>query len=225
MYYEHLVEKIEDFVCFYTPCVITLVGPSNTGKSVLLAGILEKQDTIFEHKPKKIIFVYSEWQDLYEKISANKKINIRFVRELDETICDEFDKNEHTLLICDDFQMQIRENPLIARLCVQMSHHRNVTLILVLQNYFFGSKSSDLDIRRSTQYCVFTKSLQDMQMIRAFAVKTFPNKVKEFMEIYNDAVTTKKYGHLLIDSHMQTPQNLRLRANILSECPTIYTIK
>ena len=50
--------------------------------------------------------------------------------------------------------------------------------------------------------------------ICTLAKQMFPNRVKYLMESFRDA-TSKPNGNLLIDCHQLTPENVRVRTNIL----------
>ena len=59
-------------------------------------------------------------------------------------------------------------------------------------------------------------------MIRRLAAQLYPGKVEKFMQIYEDAVSRKAYGQLLVDCHVETDPCLRLRTDILNQFPAIY---
>ena len=220
------MEEEIDFVPFRSPSLCVIAGASASGKTQLMIGILKRLHQMFHPVPDQIFFMYSQnkmqYEDLTEKTLGRP---IEFINELDEEIYKKFNPDISSLLIVDDFQQQIATSPLIGKLATALCHHKNVTLFLLLQNYFFGSKSSSLDIRRSTQYTIFTKSLQDKQMIRTFASRCYPMQIKEFIKIYDDAMGQSLYSHLLIDFHPETDDRIRLRSDILSDTPLAYYIK
>ena len=214
-------KAIYDFKQFNTPCLTIMSGPSGSGKTTLLFGILQNLKNLFTTPPNQIYFVYNEWQDMYEKLSTAMP-QIQFIQELNEQLYNQFNKENPTLLIADDFQQDVGKNKLVAKLAIQGVRHRNVTLFLILQNFYFGSDVESLNIRRSTNYFILMKSVQDLSVIKRFAYQIYMEKASKFMQIYHQAVSSKPYGYLMIDCTVDGYECLRLRTDILAKYPAFY---
>lgn len=52
---------------------MTISEPSQSGKTYLTTKILENVDKIINPPPKKLIYSYTCWQPLYDKIKENMK--------------------------------------------------------------------------------------------------------------------------------------------------------
>lgn len=215
---EILLEK--EFKQFRHPGLTIFSGPSNSGKTTLVLRILANLSYLFDIIPKRIIFLYSEWQPAYEQISNQ----VEFSQNLDQDMYDSFDSKKPTLLIADDFQMQATKNDLLCKIAIQGGHHRSVSTFILLQNFYFGSDVSSINIRRSAQYIVLMSSPQDKKQIRSLGSQMFPQNLTQFIEAYEDATENTAFGHLLIDCRPDTQKYLRVRSDILCKEPLIYVV-
>ena len=77
-----------------------------SGKTTLLARIIQNCDKMFLEKPKKIYYCYSIWQESYDKIKAiATTIPIQFIRGLD--VFNSIESN--SWLIIDDLAESIEQ--------------------------------------------------------------------------------------------------------------------
>jgi hypothetical protein len=68
------------------------------------------------------------------------------------------------------------------------------------------------------------KNPSDKLQAQNLARQLFPTNVKYFLDSYSDACK-RPFSYLLIDLTQTTMDKLRLRADIFSTFPTIYTPK
>ncbi|CAC5409113.1 unnamed protein product [Mytilus coruscus] len=88
---------------FQTPCSILIVGPTQSGKTMLTFRIIKQAGGMFSTPPVKIVYCYSVYQELFA--SMEKEIdNITFHEGLpsSEQVDAWSEKREHMLLILDD---------------------------------------------------------------------------------------------------------------------------
>ena len=89
---------------------------------------------MFREKVYRIFYFYTVWQSLFVRFQ-NK--NVPFVNGLPtEDIVQEISDSNHNLLILDDMQMIAVNSSFIANLFSRESHHKNLSVFLVLQNFF-----------------------------------------------------------------------------------------
>ncbi|CAG2203794.1 unnamed protein product [Mytilus edulis] len=92
---------------FQSPCCIQIVGPTQSGKTMLTYKILAQSKYLFTKTPKKTIYCYSAYQDLFSEMER-KIENITFHEGLPTS--EEIDKwsenKEHMILCLDDLLCQ-----------------------------------------------------------------------------------------------------------------------
>ena len=62
---------------FYDNCTVILQGPSGCGKTAFLCSIIKEREAMFFTQPTKYIYIYSNYQPIYDKMKATG-INISF---------------------------------------------------------------------------------------------------------------------------------------------------
>ena len=103
------------------------------------------------------------------------------------------------------------------------SHHRNLSVIFIVQNLFQKGKEAR-SISLNTQYLIFFKSPRDKSQIMHLGKQLYLGSSKFVQEAYHDA-TVKPYGYLLFDLKPDTPEEYRLRTNIFPDELTIVYVK
>ncbi|CAF3562116.1 unnamed protein product, partial [Rotaria socialis] len=102
-----------------------VVGPTSSGKTMLIKDILLQRDLMFKHPPRKVVFVYTAHQPF---MSEDKYAFIDFTPTLPDI--DAFDPNEHSILILDDILQSLgdkRTASVLSKLFLVDSHHKNIT--------------------------------------------------------------------------------------------------
>jgi hypothetical protein len=201
---------------FVHPSSILLVGPSSSGKSILCYNLIKNIDKIFDKKIVEIIWCYSESQPLHEKITKISPLPIRFLPGLPDI--DEItqgDTNyEPKLLVLDDLMTQKSGNQIVD-LFIKHSHHKNLSVIFILQNLFHQSKGMR-DISINAHYLILMKNPREKAQINYFARQFLPENSKFVNEAYLDA-TSEPYSYILFDLKQETPDHLRIRSKIFPQ--------
>ena len=113
---------------------------------------------------------------------------------------------EFQQLIIDDLKDEVE-----AKLFTKDSHHRNTSLLLLIQNIFHQNKHSRT-VSPNSHYMVLFKNVRDASQITHLAKQMYPGNVNPESS-YEDA-TNKLHGYLLIDLKPDTSDLLRLRTDI-----------
>ena len=100
----------------------------------------------------------------------------------------------------------------IANLFSRESHHRNITLILILQNLFHQGKYCR-DISLNTHYFILFKNPRDIQPIKLLGRQL--GTQKNTLEVYLDA-NQHAFGYLLIDLSPGSNDSFMLRNQNIS---------
>lgn len=202
---------------FYHPFTGVCSGPTGCGKTELMKNIILNAASLIKPKPDVIKWYYSQFQPDLENALTGL---VEFKNCLPDI--SDFNGEERTLIIVDDFMGEC--NSKIADLFTKGSHHKNVSIWFLLQNFFHPNKHIRTATRNS-QYIIMFKNPRDIGQIKHLSTQMYGKTSKVLEEAYLDA-TEKPYGYLLLDFKQQTPEYFRLRSNILSnESLVIYADK
>ena len=128
-----------------------------------IAQLLQLSNTMINPVPTKIIYFYKRWQPLYDEIMKHVP-HIEFTQGIPYNIKDDdyFDTKFPTLFILDDQMRDSANSSDICELFTEGSHHRNLSVICLVQNMFYQGKESRT-MSLNTQYLVLFKSPRDKQ--------------------------------------------------------------
>ena len=201
-----------------TPCTISVVGSTSSGKTTFISKLLWKDD-LFTNKISKILYCYSCFQPLFEEMSKNHE-NIEFHQGLpSEDKIKDFTNEEHNLIVLDDLMVKVSSSQLMLDLFCQYSHHLNVSVIFVSQNVFHAGKCSR-SLTLNSHYFILFRNRRDINQISILGRQLFPGKQKEFLNAYKDAIK-EPFGYLFVDIHPKSNEIISLRTDILSD---VYSI-
>jgi hypothetical protein len=206
---------------FKHPTTIQVSGPSRCGKTRLVLRILEKQ--VIHPFPTRILWVYSEWQKDYKE-AAFIYPHIEFVQGWQDDIYDRIKPNERNLLIVDDQMDEAGSSKTLTKLFTKGSHHRNLTILYLLQN-MYNSGSSQRTVSLNSHYNVVFRNSRDASQFRTLAHQMHPGNAKWLIQAFDDA-TSEPYGYLVLDHHPESDKDKRVVSKILpGEQLTIYQAK
>ena len=205
------------------PFSCVLSGPSNSGKTFFVKMLLENAKSVISKNVENIVYIYNCWQPLYDELL--KLYDIKFIEGIPQTLNDDrlFPPNKNNLVVLDDVMDDASNNSEIQRLFTMYVHHKNLSALYIVQNLFSQGKSSRT-ISLNTNYLVLFKNPRDNTQINVLARQMYPRNTKFFMECYENA-TSIPFGYLLIDFKAKTPEQYRLRTDILSQYPVVYVQK
>lgn len=184
-------------------------GPTMSGKTTFVNNLLENKDLIFKNTISKVYW-----------ISASMPAIRKPLYQYHVGIPDDFDfLQNNSLVVLDDLMVESSDNCAITNLFTRISHHQNIFIIYITQNYFSQCKQGT-NRRRNTQYVALFKNPADMAQIRTLGSKMYPNS-KFMIDAYNDA-TRHPHSYLFLDLRQETDEDLRVRTRILPhELPQI----
>lgn len=201
------LKKEKKMLHFKAPSTTLVVGVSQSGKTCLVRKMI--RENIYEKTIKKVKWIY-----LYAAPWFLEEPNIEFVQGMPETFddCD--------LIVIDDMMHHLNDR--VADLFTATSHHRNLSVILILQNLFPKAKVAR-DISLNAHYIIVFKNARDMNQVNCLARQLYPNNSRFLMDAYIKA-TAKPYNYLLIDCHPSTPEEYRLRESVFSDPSGIHWV-
>ena len=136
--------------------------------------------------------------------------DIEFVKGIPVNIEDEQFLNPaiKNLIVIDDLISEASNDKRICDLFTKGSHHRNLSVICLVQNlYYQGKESRTMSL--NSQYLVLFNNPRDQQQIAVLARQMYPGQNEKFLSTYRMA-TSKPFGYLLIDLKPDTPNDKRL---------------
>ena len=200
---------------FKTPSTLLLSGPSQAGKTWFTDRLLANVDSMFEANFASITWCYGA---VIPKLKLAGHLNIHFHQGLPDL--DNFTPPSPGLIIIDDLMSE--HGNVVADLFTKHSHHKNLTVIFIVQNLFHQGKNMR-DISLNSHYIVLFKSPRDRQQIQYFARQIMPECSKEVVRVFDEA-TREPHSYLLFDMTQSIPDALRIRTKIFpGEQLTVYT--
>ena len=193
-------------------CIVS--GCTQSGKTVWVKSLLEKAQKTISPPPQRIIWCYGQWQPSYFDMLGTMP-GIEFNKGIPDDIdnADYLDVSQRNLIVLDDLMAQSGKDKRIADLFTKGSHHRNLSIIHIVQNIFHQGKEMR-NISLNAHYIVLFKSPRDKQQISMLTRQVNPGRVQEFMSSYEDA-TSRPHAYLMLDLRPTTDDQQRLKTNIL----------
>ena len=161
--------------------------------------------------PENIIWCYGIYQPAYDEMQMNIP-NIHFVEGVPGDLESMIDPSIRNVVVIDDLMRELANDKRITNLFTKGCHHRNLSVVFILQNIFHRGKELR-DMSLNCHYLVMFKSPRDSSQVTHLAKQMFPGHVKYMQESFQDA-TSRPYGYLLCDLKPETPSDFRLRTNI-----------
>jgi energy-coupling factor transporter ATP-binding protein EcfA2 len=211
------------------PTTVLIAGPTGCGKTRFLLELIRNRAV--QPPPQRIICVYGEWQADYvdlQRIAETIQAKLEFAHNPSaEELADLYDslssKTRNMMIIDDQMankQIKSQQGNSITKLFTQGSHHRNLTVIYIVQNVF--NQSSEMrNVNLNSHYLVLFKNPRDKTQAQILGQQMYPRNSKFLVDAYEDAIRDQ-YGYLLIDLHPTSDDDLRVRARIFDEKPIVY---
>ena len=122
---------------FQSPTTIILSGATGSGKTTWLKKLIELKQSMFAKEPQEIIYFYGVWQPMFEDL---EKKGVQFVKGLPQEL--ENESGHHKLVVLDDLQDEVTNSDQVERLFTRGSHHKNMTVVYLTQNFFRQGKNA-----------------------------------------------------------------------------------
>jgi hypothetical protein len=179
--------------------------------------LIKHKQEMFSIVPDKIVWFYGIYQPMYDEIQ-----NVTFIEGLPSKYRDFL--GNHTLFIVDDLMSECGNDKRLTYLFTKGSHHLNLSIIFITQNFFHKGREMR-EITLNAHYLLLCKNRRDLSQITHLGNQLFPRHVRYFQEVFEDA-TKKPFSYLFIDLRTNTPEELRLRTQILpNQTQYIYQMK
>jgi hypothetical protein len=187
-------------------------GVSGCGKTEFILRMIRNVDHLISPEIEKIHWIYGAFQPKVEELKSS---NFTTSSSLESSLKELEYNTRPMLLIIDDFMHCAGSNSNVAELFTKGSHHRNISVMFVVQNLFHKG-SLMRDIHLNAHYLVLFNSPRDRAQIQYLSRSIFPGNTKYFMEAFADA-TKQEFGYLLVDLKPGTPEDRRLKSRIFPD--------
>lgn len=220
------VEEDNEPLKLVHPSTILISGPTGCGKTYFVSELLRKN--WFNPAIERFILIYGEWQEVYDKLKKDLGADIEFVHnpETYDDIYESLDPQQRNLIIFDDQMSRSKASKGILKFFTQGSHHRNLSVLYLVQNLFDQNKEHRT-ISLNAQYLILFRNPRDSMQVRSLGMQVVgassKGQVNNFIRAYQDA-TNEPYSYLMIDARPETPTEFRLRSKIFDRYPLVYVI-
>ena len=194
------------------PYTCLVAGPTSCGKTQFVKKIIEEGEHAVNGSAEKIIWLYGEYQPAYMELST-KFPHILFIEGIPENFNEYIDPKFRNLIVIDDLMSETGNDKKVTNLFTKGSHHRNLSVILLLQNLFYNGKESRT-ISLNAHYIVLFKNPRDNTIVTSLAKQMYPGKIKFLQEAFRDA-TKLPYHYLFLDLKPYTDEKFRVRTCIM----------
>ena len=198
---------------FKHPFTMIVSGQTSSGKTVLVRRILNHWEKLIDINKSdfNVLWCYGQMQNLYHETVPNVNINYFYGKPTENTL------NEYNpdLIVLDDLMNELKDDQKTSDLFTKYSHHKNISVIFIIQNIFNQGKYMR-NISLNSHYIIVMNGVRSSQQIVVLGSQIFAGKTKALREVFNKA-TSRSYGYLLFDLHPRTNQKFRLRTRITPE--------
>ena len=188
-----------------------MAGPTCCAKSQFVKRLLESGEEMIDGAPENIIWCYVMYQPAYDEMQRSIP-NITFVEGIPSDLESMIDPSIRNLIVLDDMMQELSNEKRVTNLFTKGCHHRNLSVIFILQNIFHRGKELR-DMSLNCHYLVLFKSPRDSSQVTHLAKQMFPGHSKYMQEAFQDA-TSRPYWYLLCDLKPETLTDFRSRTNI-----------
>lgn len=200
------------------PFCMIITGSSGAGKSVFANQFIMNFNRLVDTN-----LDYCCWFHGIEthEIKNSTTSDIRYVQGLPEDLSSYIIDEQNGLFVFDDLQYELLQSKQVAEFCQKTSHHRNVAMIIILQDaYAEGPYRKSL--MRSTHFFVLFPNFLDNSVTYSLASKILPRDQRTFFDIYEHCTSlkNKNYGYLFISGQPKTPYQIRFRTDIFGPTQT-----
>ena len=203
---------------FKHPSMMMIVGPTQSGKTYFVEQLLKSNSIKYpSRKAKCIQWFYNQWQPLYDRLQSTLRNGITFTQGLPEVSdnLEDINDNVQNLWVLDDLMDEAVQSPIISQLFIR-GRHRNLSVILLLQNMFAKGKFNT-NISRNAQYMVLFRSPSDRKQMDMVAERIFTKDRPNFMRAYTKE-TEKPFGYIILDNHPRTTSDKQVVADVFGDC-------
>ena len=125
-----------------SPFTAIVAGPTGSGKTRMLTRLIMSAAEVANPPPAEIIlYCYGAWQEGYESLRDRVRFHEGMMDVKEEIPAD----GRNRWLIVDDLMEEAGASKNTSTVYTKYSHHRNVSVFMVVQNLFFGGRTASIN--------------------------------------------------------------------------------
>ena len=191
------------------PFTCVVAGPTSCGKTTFVLKLVQDAPYLIDPPPQNILWIYDHYQDVYSTLEDR----VTFSTDLEDL--DQLPKERRHLVVVDD-KMGMAGTKM-ADLFTKGSHHRNISVVYIVQNLFDQTKEHR-GISLNAHYMVVFKNPREKTQISVLARQARPGTGGLVLRAFEQA-TARPHGYLFFDFRQETPEEIRIRTNVLPSEP------
>ncbi len=189
------------------PSHMLVSGPTLSGKSQFALKLITFRAKIYSHEFERVLYALPH-QSLHlhqEFISQLRSAceNIQIIEGLPDIENLHLTANKlHKLLVLDDLMLEAFESTSILNLVTKLSHHANISLVLISQSIFLPAKHRLTLSRNCSEKVIFHDKI-DLYQLQIFSRQIFPrfpNFLQECFDYIYQNTKKEDLKYLLIDA-------------------------
>jgi hypothetical protein len=193
-----------------TRSTITVVGPSQSGKSTLVEKMVAMKDELF-NEPFSCVYWYCAYPPTKKLDGVKYFVGMPTLKDIPP----------HALVVLDDFMSELAHTRDLTILMTKVVHHLPMTLIYLTQNMFHEGKDTKTR-RMNTTYHILFKNPHEHRQIDYLGQQMFQKDHNFLNSVYYDVTSNDPYGYILIDSFRETPLEIKVRSNITEKHVRVF---
>jgi len=201
---------MSDDLKFRHPFSCIVSGPSGSGKTSFVKRFLQNLRSLYTEPTFAggIVWCYAEKIAVLSRLPADVTYN--------EGVSEDFGSanGEPSLVILDDLLNDVYSTQ-VCELFTRGSRHRNISVILIIQNLFHQGRFCR-DISLNSHYIVALKNVRDKKHFIYLASQVYAEDSFGLYNAYLDA-TQEAHAYLLLDLTKITNNGLRFRTHIFPD--------
>lgn len=197
---------------FKAPFTGIIAGPTSSGKSSIVFRLIKHRAVMINCIMKEVIYCLPPGQQIKTPDFIRDDRKVKFHSGIPD-----FSKiidGKPRLVVLDDLMSNV--NTEVMDLFTRGSHHKNISVLFLVQNIFFGGSKLFRTISLNAHYIILTKNPRDKNQINTLAVQVSPENSAALRNAFRDA-TKDAYSYLLFDTSQGCPDSVRFRANIFPD--------
>ncbi len=197
--------------CLRSPFRMIAAGPSSSGKTTFVCDLLKNKEAMIDDNIDYIVWFFGQSRPNYDFSNEN----IEFVRGLPDVFDGYIIEGKTGLFVFDDLISEASDSSLISDFFTKRSHHDNINIIFITQN-FFQKGSNRITMAKNCTYIVLFNNPLDKSISYSFAKKLMPQNQKCFIDIYNNALSMP-HGYIFLDGSQKSDLNMRFRTDLINK--------
>lgn len=209
---------MEEVHCFKHPSNIIIAGPTGCGKTYFVHHVLEHR--ALDPMPERIVVVYAEWQPIYDQWRTWYPAT-EFINGFRPDLYDKFNRNDRNLLIIDDQMGIAGKSSELMDLFTRGSHHRNLTVIYLVQN-IFDQGSAMRTVNLNAQYIVLFKNARDRMQLVTLGKQMFPEDPQYLSKLLDQETKRNPRAYVVVCTRPARRDSTRVYTGVFPDEETWF---